>query len=127
MKLVMEQKEKNDAKALERPRVLTGRKPTAKQFYTVKQGAIFLPSGHLKGESAFVKVAMMSKVPQIAAYLLQFDAEVGDTCADTNQTVRILRDIFLAKDEEEYVCGWHVDDIGFWPALADSPGGMFFV
>jgi len=59
----------------------------------------------------------MSNVPKVAAALLQ----LGDqTCS--NQTVRILRDIFLAKDEEEYICGWHVDDIGFWPALSDAPG-----
>ena len=32
------------------------------------------------------------------------------------------RDIFLAKDEGEYICGWHVDDTGFWPATASSPG-----
>ena len=32
------------------------------------------------------------------------------------------RDVFLAKDEEEYVCGWHVDDYGFWPADPHSPG-----
>jgi Phytanoyl-CoA dioxygenase (PhyH) len=28
----------------------------------------------------------------------------------------------LAKDEEEFICGWHVDDFGFWPATATSPG-----
>ena len=36
--------------------------------------------------------------------------------------LRLYRDIFLAKDEEEFICGWHVDDFGFWPATASSPG-----
>jgi Phytanoyl-CoA dioxygenase (PhyH) len=65
-----------------------------------------------------VDVAMMSAIPQVATILLQLHYE--DSC--TNETVRILRDIFLAKDEEQYICGWHVDDVGFWPALADAPG-----
>jgi hypothetical protein len=34
----------------------------------------------------------------------------------------MLRDIFLAKDSEQFVCGWHVDDTGFWPAVAEAPG-----
>jgi hypothetical protein len=33
-----------------------------------------------------------------------------------------MRDIFLAKDEDEYICGWHVDDFGFWPAMPEAPG-----
>jgi hypothetical protein len=33
------------------------------------------------------------------------------------ETLRVIRDIFLAKDDDPYVCGWHVDDFGFWPAL----------
>jgi hypothetical protein len=32
------------------------------------------------------------------------------------------RDIFLAKDEEQDICGWHVDDITFWPCTADAQG-----
>jgi Phytanoyl-CoA dioxygenase (PhyH) len=134
MKLVVEQREKDLAKAKERPRVLTGRPRPAKQFFAVRQGAIFLQSPVKQmdakaGEndvehdrnsddvSAFAKVALMSEIPNVVASLLDFDA---DACTD--QTVRVMSDIFLAKDEEEYVCGWHVDDIGFWPALADAPG-----
>ena len=116
--IVEEQKEKDKAKSQERPTVLTGRPPSPKQFFTVKLNAIF-PSKNstTTTTTAFAKVAMMSNIPKIAANLLQFD---DNTC--TNQTVRILRDIFLAKDEEEYICGWHVDDVGFWPALAEAPG-----
>lgn len=31
-------------------------------------------------------------------------------------------DVFLAKDDDAYICGWHVDDLGFWPASAKSTG-----
>lgn len=31
-------------------------------------------------------------------------------------------DVFLAKDDDEYICGWHVDDWGFWPATPSSIG-----
>jgi hypothetical protein len=117
MKLVTEQQQKNTAIAHQRPKVLTGRKPAGSQFYTVRQNAIFLQGEGANGTSSFVDVAMMSAIPMVATTLLQ---NFPDTC--TNETVRILRDIFLAKDEEEYICGWHVDDIGFWPALADAPG-----
>ncbi len=34
----------------------------------------------------------------------------------------MIRDVFLAKDDDEYICGWHVDDLGFWPATANSLG-----
>jgi len=34
----------------------------------------------------------------------------------------MLRDVFLAKDDGEYCCGWHVDDYGFWPAVPSSDG-----
>eukprot|EP00543_Licmophora_paradoxa_P012187 CAMPEP_0202468788 /NCGR_PEP_ID=MMETSP1360-20130828/76391_1 /ASSEMBLY_ACC=CAM_ASM_000848 /TAXON_ID=515479 /ORGANISM="Licmophora paradoxa, Strain CCMP2313" /LENGTH=145 /DNA_ID=CAMNT_0049093879 /DNA_START=39 /DNA_END=472 /DNA_ORIENTATION=+ len=36
--------------------------------------------------------------------------------------MRMLRDIFLVKDTDQYICGWHVDDTGFWPATAEAPG-----
>ncbi len=32
------------------------------------------------------------------------------------------RDVLLVKDSEQYICGWHVDDLGFWPTTAQSPG-----
>ena len=92
-----------------------GKKGT--QFYTVQQGAIFLPqsSNSSSAYSGFSKVALMSSIPALAADLLQLN-EQG------NETLRVMRDIFLAKDEEEYICGWHVDDTGFWPATAEAPG-----
>ena len=93
--------------------------------------------------SPFVQVAMLSKIPQVVADLMRLttkkkkktDTATTATTAtattatatayhttnnDNNTTIRILRDIFLAKDEEEYICGWHVDDVGFWPALVED-------
>jgi hypothetical protein len=117
MKLVKKQQKETAAKDNQRPKVLTGRKPAGSQFFIVRQNAIFMPGEGTNITSSFFDVAMMSAIPMVATRLLQ---KHQDTC--TNETVRILRDIFLAKDEEQYVCGWHVDDIGFWPALADAPG-----
>ena len=113
--LIMEQKAKNKAKPL------TGQKKQT-QFFSVKQGAIFRDSPIIDSEtnqpqsvSPFQEVALMSRIPQFVADLLHL--------ADgQNETMRMLRDIFLAKDEEEYICGWHVDDTGFWPATVEAPG-----
>lgn len=34
----------------------------------------------------------------------------------------MIRDVLLVKDQDPFICGWHVDDVGFWPATYDSPG-----
>ncbi|GAX25890.1 hypothetical protein FisN_6Hh072 [Fistulifera solaris] len=96
------------------------RKPQT-QFFTNVHGAIFrnyqwnttTPALN----NSFVRVALTSLVPKLAGELLQSVGAMNDS-----QNLRVLRDIFLAKDTEQYVCGWHVDDIGFWPALPDAPG-----
>lgn len=99
----------------------TGRKG---QFHTVKMGAIYLEPPALdggkeehgaEGESAFRDVALRSAIPQVAAGLMGL-TERG------RGTMRMLRDVFLAKDDGEYCCGWHVDDYGFWPATPSSDG-----
>ena len=41
---------------------------------------------------------------------------------DDSINLRICRDIFLTKDDDNYACGWHVDDTGFWPSIASDPG-----
>ena len=28
----------------------------------------------------------------------------------------------MTKDDDPYACGWHVDDTGFWPSVAEDPG-----
>jgi hypothetical protein len=118
--MVLQQQITNKEKSIVKPKLLTGRKKPPKQFFTVGQGSMFLPMNDENSTSIspFVEVATMSKIPHVVAGLLQFDC---DTYTN-NRTLRVLRDIFLAKDEEEYVCGWHVDDIGFWPALVEEPG-----
>lgn len=57
----------------------------------------------------FRNVALRSKLPQVAAELMGLDTE-------KEETVKVLRDIFLGKSvHEEKCCGWHVDDHSFWP------------
>ena len=117
-KIVRQKQKRNEEKKEIKPKILTGRAKHPQQFFTVDQGTIFLDDETSTSSSPFVEVALMSKIPNIVADLLHFDS--SDTCK--NMTLRVLRDIFLAKDDEEYVCGWHVDDIGFWPALVEEPG-----
>ena len=122
-KIVLEQQQRNEKKNSVKPKVLTGRKKPPSQFFTVNQGTMFLPmddeTENSTSISPFVEVALMSEIPHVVANLLEFDC---NACG--NMTLRVLRDIFLAKDEEEYVCGWHVDDVGFWPALVEKPGDL---
>ena len=64
--------------------------------------------------SAFLDVALLSAVPTFAVQLLGLNETVDDVSGEGSaESVRLLRDIFLAKDHEEYICGWHVDDEGF--------------
>ncbi len=107
---------------------LTGRpqQNSETQFYAVKEGVIFMGLNSSSEEqsetnqnpdTAFLQVALQSKIPQlIAETLLQLSP---------GETLRMIRDIFLAKDTDEYVCGWHVDDTGFWPATAEAPEFAF--
>jgi len=42
-----------------------------------------------------------------------------------DETLRVIKDAFLAKGSEEAHCGWHVDDATFWPATAlDASKGI---
>lgn len=76
------------------------------QFFQVEIGIAL-------GNKAFQDVALASQVPLIAATLLQLS---------DNSTMRMMRDIFLVKDNDQYICGWHTDDTGFWPATGAAPG-----
>ena len=56
----------------------------------------------------FRKIALRSKLPQICAELMQLDPNT--------QSLRLLRDVYLAKDcTQDDTCSWHVDDTSFWP------------
>ena len=107
------------------------------QFHTVVHGALFHNNNNNNNNnnnastdndddattSAFLQVALTSTVPAMAADLLQATGEL--TVAgknNNNNNLRIMRDILLTKDDDAYICGWHVDDLGFWPATPDAPG-----
>jgi Phytanoyl-CoA dioxygenase (PhyH) len=100
--LVTEQQERNTQRGYRRP---------STQFHTVQLGPSFLLDDAIA--APFRTVALNTVLPSIAAQLLDLDE---------SQSLRMLRDILLAKDNDPYVCGYHVDDTGFWPATADSPG-----
>jgi Phytanoyl-CoA dioxygenase (PhyH) len=83
--------------------------------------------------SALMHLALWSPVPAFAAALLNLSKadhkiEVSSTptpsSSNNNETFRLIGDILLAKDDDQYVCGWHVDDLGFWPATPDSSVGI---
>ena len=93
-------------------------------FSTLKFGPIYLsaPSSNNKESSplrTFREVAMNSAIPSFIAQVLL------DLQPDT-QTLRVLKDVFLAKGNESDYCGWHVDDQSFWPikynATTKTPG-----
>ena len=64
-------------------------------------------------EEYFRQVALDSAVPKfIAKVLLQLQE---------TESLRVLKDAFLAKGKEENLCGWHVDDFAFWPTIAKDP------
>lgn len=98
------------------------------QFRTVKFGPIFLPlpsssscsdTGAWKDcngdvRSVFRQVALNSSIPKfIAQVLLQLKELDGST-------LRVVNDVFLSKGKEAGYCGWHVDDLHFWPTSASS-------
>jgi Phytanoyl-CoA dioxygenase (PhyH) len=59
-------------------------------------------------QKAFRDAALFSNIPRAVAELMQLDAH--------SQTLRVLRDIFIAKSvHDDSACDWHVDDVGFWP------------
>jgi hypothetical protein len=100
--LVKEQQERDTQRGYRRP---------STQFHTVQLGPSFLLDESIA--APFRTVALTTSLPSIAAQLLELDE---------SQSLRMLRDIFLAKDNDPYVCGYHVDDTGFWPATAYSSG-----
>jgi hypothetical protein len=113
MGLIQDQQQKDKLKP--RGALSANRTPRKRQFYATNHSIVLQQSPDLQDpdKTPFLKVALMSDIPHMAAELLQLDK---------NETLRVMRDIFLAKDEEQFICGWHVDDTGFWPATAEAPG-----
>jgi Phytanoyl-CoA dioxygenase (PhyH) len=112
------------------------------QFHTVTHSVLFLPTNAtshsntskssfpktVSSANAFLEVSLLSLVPAVAAALLRWNPVESlkwkTDATSANETLRVIRDIFLAKDDDTYVCGWHVDDLGFWPATPDSSVGI---
>ena len=104
-----------------------GKSPSARkqktQFHTVSHGVLFRNSSQEEGSwtpGPFWRLALGSNVSSTAAQLLQ--AEMTASTGHRLENMRVIRDILLTKDNDEYVCGFHVDDMGFWPACPNSPG-----
>jgi hypothetical protein len=103
------------------------------QFSTVKFGPIFVPlpsfscsateanrndCNSADARSVFREVALNSSIPKfIAKVLLHLNESDGST-------LRVVNDVFFSKGKEEGYCGWHVDDLHFWPtsALTETTG-----
>lgn len=118
---------------VEEKKIKQKQKRSGTQFFTEQHGSIFLEplptlsyaknipesdryrNATIISTTAFFELSLLSNVPRLAADLLNGGA-------DKNNTVRLLRDIFLAKDTDQFICGWHVDDLGFWPATPESNG-----
>ncbi|KAL7532927.1 hypothetical protein ACHAWF_006322 [Thalassiosira exigua] len=90
-----------------------------KTFASLDFGAVFnFDGGDSSGDEptlgdAFREVALSSAIPAMVAEVLRVDATTN---------LRLLKDAFLAKGPEQKHCGWHVDDLGFWPTDASSSG-----
>lgn len=70
--------------------------------------------GNVLKEKRFRDIALHSKLPRVAAELMQLNSKT--------QNLRVLRDVFLAKGHESTSsCGWHVDDQLFWPSSYEMP------
>jgi hypothetical protein len=113
-------------KTIERARresnVLLNPKPRkGGQFHTANHSSLFI-------SDALWDVAVESDIPSVAYQLLQNSVLAQGSGNDRRDlasltSLRVLRDIFLAKsNDDQYACGWHVDDFGFWPSIPTSPG-----
>jgi ectoine hydroxylase-related dioxygenase (phytanoyl-CoA dioxygenase family) len=112
----------------------THRSGSAKQFFLSKYSIALQ-------QEDFRYIALQSMLPRIVAELLweyndlpqrQNHKEEKEGANNTTihhftsstlpSSIRMIRDVLLVKDQDPYICGWHVDDVGFWPATYDSPG-----
>lgn len=95
-------------------------KVRGKQFFTVQHGVIFHTPETLRNqtsdatlsndkennalENPFLRLLVQSNLPQVAATLLQGTTQDATReCTDDNN-LRVLRDIFLAKDDDPCAC-----------------------
>lgn len=96
---------------------------SGKQFFSTRHHAIF--ESEMEG---FNSVALKSLLPQVAAELMGMNESQSQSQSQSQEnnkekeSVRLVRDVFMAKDQDPYICGWHVDDTGFWPTPFDAEG-----
>jgi hypothetical protein len=98
---------------------------SGKQFHTVDIGTALqhVPPIYLDSDNATTTSEAGSPFFEVALFEIpSFVADLMELKVEENHTLRLLRDIFLAKDMDPYICGYHVDDTGFWPATFDAPG-----
>jgi len=110
-----------------------GSRTTGRQFYSSKNHVIFDDKYDeglfgVEDDNGFRRVALFSILPYISQTLLRYDAHRASNAFEENKSeqvdksLRVIRDVFLAKDQDPFHCGWHVDDTGFWPSTSSSPG-----
>jgi hypothetical protein len=69
----------------------------------------------LQDMPALRHLALHSRVPAVAAQLM---TDRGEGAGE----VRLLKDAFLSHEPGKSGCGWHRDDLFFWPCPEDAPG-----
>jgi len=107
-----------------------GKKRRGNQFHTENHGTLFINPprtefvSHYRNDNVtgFLELAVLSDVPRVAAELMLAVEDPSMSTNDDSASVRVLRDIFLAKDDDPFICGYHVDDLGFWPSTPESVG-----
>ena len=90
------------------------------KFTALDFGAIFNfdSDGGVDG-NAFRETALESAIPAFVAKVL---LRISEEKEEEATTLRLLKDAFMAKGKEQKHCGWHVDDMGFWPCQANTSG-----
>ena len=120
LEMIHEQHQKDKLK----PRgALSGgpKRPNKKQFFTTQHGTIFRKnittqesntniedSNNIQLQQQlppFLRLASLSNIPSMAAELLELSNNKG---TNNKETLRVMRDIFLAisEDEQKFLCGW---------------------
>lgn len=82
-------------------------------FSSLKFGPVF------SNYTSFRETALTSTIPRFVAIVL-----LGMNSKNDGPSLHVLKDVFLAKGREKKCCGWHVDDVGFWPISARSMPGV---
>jgi hypothetical protein len=108
--------------------LITEANKSGNTFTSLKFGPIFcFPESDVSklgitGQS-FRDTALTSSIPAFVARVLFCLDDEGAS----SQSLRLLKDCFMAKGKEQNFCGWHVDDSGFWPTSKESLGANVWI